>query len=124
MKGLKGGSQVILYVTDMARSVAFWRDEVGLTLTHPLDSSDMGSEAWVTFDAVGFELALHSGGDPDRHLGPAFSFFVEDLEEAVKDLESRGVWHDGIRSPRPGVSFCPVHDPDGNLFFLKPASKS
>jgi catechol 2,3-dioxygenase-like lactoylglutathione lyase family enzyme len=115
---------VILYVTAMATSVAFWRDEIGLALLSPSDSSDLAAEVWVTLDGGGFELALHTGREPGEKSSPAFSFFVDDLAAAVADIESRGVWTSGIINPHPGVTFCRVEDPDGHVFFIKPAPGS
>lgn len=112
-------AQFILYVSDMSRSVAFWRDEIGLTLLSPIGIQDFSREYWVVLDGGAFMLCLH----PDLESevgGSAFSLLVEDLEAEVALLDKKGVPHSGIQNPHPGVVFCSLQDPDGHLFFLKP----
>ncbi|MCH8978131.1 MAG: VOC family protein, partial [Armatimonadetes bacterium] len=41
--------QVILYVSDMGRSVEFYRDKLGLSVTYP-DGGDLSGQPWVTLD--------------------------------------------------------------------------
>ena len=56
--------KVILYVEDMERMVAFYRDALGLTLTYPTGIAELAREVWVTLDlGCGCALALHGGAD-------------------------------------------------------------
>ena len=118
MKGLRTIGQAILYVSDMGRSVTFYRDEVGLDLKYPQDSADWSKEYWVVFDVGGFELALHHGPAKQSKEAPALKFYVEYLEAAHSDLTSRGVVVEPIVEPYPGVRHFHFLDPDGQVWFV------
>ncbi len=119
MKGLRSIGQAILFVSDMGRSVPFYRDAVGLPLRYPQESADWAKEFWVVFDAGGFELALHRDGPAEQAEGaPALKFIVVDLDAAHTDLRSRGVVPGDIEEPHPGVRHFSFRDPDGQVWFV------
>lgn len=121
MKGLGESGEVILYVTDMASSVRFWNDQVGLEIiSHPESHESWIDEHWVVLDAGGFNLCLHPGGIFVAESHSAFSLLVDDLEAALAGLSERGINHSGVLNPHPGVVFAELRDPDGHLFFVKP----
>ena len=109
-------AQVILYVNDMARSLAYYRDALGLAVTFD------GGDYWMTLDAGGTSLALHPGGSGlasgDR---TGISLMVDDLESCRAEANARGAGFGEVVNPHPGVTFCEAKDPDGNPVFLKPA---
>jgi catechol 2,3-dioxygenase-like lactoylglutathione lyase family enzyme len=112
--------EVILYAQDMDAQVRFYRDVLGLRLTHPAGVSDFSTEFWVTFDTGACTLALHGGGQ--KRLGedsPKIVFFTADLPASRALLASRGLEISDIRSPAPGVTVCDARDPEGNPFSLE-----
>lgn len=125
MKGLMNKGEVILYVTDMASSVRFWHEQVGLELvSHSGPDHTWEQEHWVVMDAGGFELCLHPGGVFVVESHSAFSLMVDDLEFALAGLAEKGINHSGVLNPHPGVIFAEVRDPDGHLFFIKPLQQA
>jgi lactoylglutathione lyase len=79
-------------VSDMARSVAFYRDVLGIRLRFE-------SPGWSEFETGVTTLALHhsppAAPQAGAHRGPTagtctLGFSVEDLDKAYADLQSRG----------------------------------
>lgn len=107
---------VILYVAKMPRSVAFYRDVLGLPVR--LDSPE-----WVELETGGATLALHAGvkpapaggPDPDSVPHAHVSFAVASVAAAHAALEGRGVaFVHGPRPIAPGISLARFRDPDGH----------
>ena len=122
MKTLARLGQVILYVSEMKRSVEFYQDRLGLPVTYPGPAANLDEAHWVTLDAGGFSLALHSGGTPNRDtLAPAVVFLVENLDKAYEDVMVHGVKLSEIAEPHPGTRLCHGTDPDGHTYFIKQA---
>jgi lactoylglutathione lyase len=106
----------ILFVSDMARSVAFYRDLVGL-------KPGMESPDWSEFVMEGCKLALHksaggalpaveNGKIPAGHCHPGFN--VEDLDEFARRMEKAGVEvMQPIRREPFGARMGVWRDPDG-----------
>ena len=100
----------ILWVKDMDRGVAFWRDAVGL-------KERMTSPHWSELLHGTAVVALHGGGDGtfrDTGLG----LQVADLDAAVEEVVAAG---GSVRTPpvaRPGepIKLAEVTDPEGNGF--------
>jgi lactoylglutathione lyase len=83
----------MLNVSDMVRSVSYYRDTLGLTLR-------MESPYWSEFDVRGSTLAPHGGGTAAAPGGDAretvagvvnIGFNVDDLDATCAVLKSRGV---------------------------------
>jgi catechol 2,3-dioxygenase-like lactoylglutathione lyase family enzyme len=114
---VKGLSVVYLYVRDLDRSLAFYRDVLGI----PLEGSD---ESWVeaTLGSTRFALhALHAGADEPRSGTIHVDFAVDDIDEAAARLEAAGVSVGEIQRERYG-SHCTFRDPDGyELELFQPA---
>jgi len=113
-------SEVIVYVEDMARQLAFYRDVLGLRVIEPAGRFDPGEAYWVLLDSGPCRLALHGGGK--RRFGedaPKFVFFVEDIHAARAALKQAGVSVSEVRSPVAGVSVVDCTDPEGNAFSLE-----
>jgi lactoylglutathione lyase len=90
---MKKLNYVIVLVSEMQRSVEFYRDVLGLPLKFE-------SPGWSEFANDGSAIALHPGGPaepprPDRGRLPAgtchLGFEVEDLDAFHQKMESRGV---------------------------------
>ena len=83
---------VIVFVSDMDKSIAFYRDVLGFPLTHR-------SHKWTEFDAGGITLALHLANAADHthtHVTtPAghcqIGLTVADLTAFDKELVAKGV---------------------------------
>ncbi len=114
---VKGLSVVYLYVRDLDRSLAFYRDVLGI----PLERSD---QVWAEarLGSVRFALhALHAGvGEPQSGTMHA-DFEVDDIDEAAATVRAAGVDVREIRR-EPYGSHCTFFDPDGyELELFQPA---
>jgi len=115
-----GICEVILYVRDMEKQVAFYRDTLGLEISYPREASDLAGESWVTFATGACTLALHGGGDGDfGEDAPKVVFTVSDVEGANEHLKSFGLPVGTIHEPAPGIRVFDAQDPEGNWFSLE-----
>lgn len=117
-----GGIDHVYYWTgDMDRSVAFYRDVLGLALL------SRSGDSWAEFDAGPIRFALHGAvdGRPSVPGGATAVFLVEDLDRAVRTLEERGVrFHDHLGEVPGYARFRSFSDPDGNTVQLIQYSRS
>ena len=106
-------NQVVIYVSDMGRSVAFYRDGLGF----PVRSE---SESWSEIDAGALTLALHITSEAPVNAG-WLAAGSADVQVAVDNIEAarRRLIDRGIDAPEPmvmediGLAIVQVHDPDG-----------
>ncbi|MGF1482956.1 MAG: VOC family protein [Opitutales bacterium] len=103
-------------VTDMARSVAFYRDVLGLTQGMTYESQ------WAEFDLppTTFALFCDPSGQyaPPTKRGGLVALAVEDVEAAMEELKAQGV---EFTMPLMNTHVCKMAafaDPDGNELFL------
>jgi lactoylglutathione lyase len=107
----------MVIVSDMDRSVKFYRDTLGLKLRFQ-------SPDWSEFDLGTTTLALHGGGKPaPPRLGPpesiagtaSIGFTVDNIDSAYEDLKSRGARF--VMPPKTqeaeGIRLAVMVDPDG-----------
>ena|SRR5436190_3073288 len=99
--------EVVVYVSDMARATAFYRETLGL-------EPDFESEHWTTFKTGACTLALHAGKE-----APDPTFLVADLDAERERLIAAGVEVTEIREPAAGLRVFDARDPDGNRFSLE-----
>ncbi len=102
----------IIFVSDMKRSVAFYRDVFGLPLKFE-------SPGWTEFATAGATLALHAAGSAADGSGsesagrcrPGFS--VPNLDEFHKQLVAQNI--PCLQPPKEvfGVRIAQYQDPDG-----------
>jgi len=119
---LKQIGVVMLGVGELARSLAFYRDTLGLGFKGQ-------NEGFAFLDAGGVMLCLsESLGRVSKHIPGATEivFSVDDVRQAHKELASRGVMfiHEPrvITGPMWGANF---QDPDGhNLSVFGPETKA
>ncbi len=104
---------LIVYVSDMGGSVAFYRDRLGLPLRFE-------SEVWSEFDAGGITLALHISDTHGSVPAPLATGQVElnlevaNLDEAHESLKAQGVAiNDPILLEDIGTRIMTLRDPDG-----------
>ena len=111
-------SFVTVQVADMAASLAFYRDLLGMEVSRRF-SPGPGMDI-VFLSQGGMQLELHcregEGTDPGDHV--ALGFAVEDLVGEIARLTAAGVVCGPVMQPAPGtrMSFC--NDPDGNAVEL------
>jgi len=107
---------VMVIVSDMNRSVEFYRDKLGIPLKFQ-------SPDWTEFQTDGATLALHGGGtarQPAAEQGGnagtcGFGFNVPNLEQTFSDLTAKGVrfvMPPMTREPE-GIKLAVCVDPDG-----------
>jgi lactoylglutathione lyase len=108
---------IIVYVSDMQRSTAFYRDVLGLPLKFM-------SPGWAEFDTGATTLALHmTPGDqklPEYSGRPPagqaqLGFMVDDLQSVYEALKAQNVYFSQLpEKQRPtGSPLAVLHDPDG-----------
>jgi lactoylglutathione lyase len=108
----------MIIVSDMARSVEFYADKLGIPLKFQ-------SPEWTEFDTGVTTLALHGGGVPQAATSEdarskaagtcSIGFNVEDLEKTYNELKFKGVTF--IMAPtqrdNEGIKLAVCVDPDG-----------
>jgi catechol 2,3-dioxygenase-like lactoylglutathione lyase family enzyme len=112
--------RALIFVKDLERMTAFYRDGLGLRLL-----TETSSEGWVEFEAGGALIALHAIpteisqkidiADPPRARSQTpikLVFETDDLEAACAQLVSQGALMSTLRSwgAYDGI------DPEGNVF--------
>ncbi len=104
-------SRVLLHPTDLERSRAFYRDDLGLAVYREFGT---GPERGTVFFLGGGFLELSRGSNEPPGPGLALWLQVRDLTEARRDLAARGVRV--LREPERmpwGLDEMWVADPDG-----------
>jgi catechol 2,3-dioxygenase-like lactoylglutathione lyase family enzyme len=107
----------MVMVSDMSRSVAFYRDKLGLSVK-------MESPEWSEFQTGTTTLALHSGGklgesgyaDRSSQAGTCtIGFTVEDVQRAYEELRALGIRFVMPPTQREGerIKLAVCLDPDG-----------
>ncbi len=120
MSTLHGLMEVILYVKDMAAQVAFYRDQLGLSVRTPPPEAGYERADWVEFETGACTLVLHSGGQPRPGAdSPKLVFRVLDIRATVAELRGRSVTLGTLRSPAPDVWVSDGTDPEGNKFSIE-----
>lgn len=114
---------VILPVSDIDTSIAFYRDRVGFTLDHDTVNEHMhvcqltppGSGCSIVFG----DLPAQSEMEPGSIRG--LQLVVPDAEQAHAELADRGVEVGDIEviDPRDGGTFFGFADPDGNTWTVQ-----
>jgi lactoylglutathione lyase len=106
---------IIVFVSDMQRSTAFYQDVLGLPLKFT-------SPGWTEFNTGAITIALHRvGGETTAQQVPLpppgnahIGFIVDDLQSAYADLKARGAFFSlPPQKQNSGVTLAVLHDPDG-----------
>jgi lactoylglutathione lyase len=100
---------IMVVVKDMKRSVAFYRDALGLKLEYE-------SPHWSQLNAGTIQIGLHPEGKEVKvnpTTGLSFGFYVPDVQKAVAELKTRGARM--LMEPRKENFgwLAMVRDPDG-----------
>src|SRR5687768_2349628 len=105
-------AKVIVHVSDMERSVEFYRDSIGLDVESPRTPTTFVNEKWVTFNAGQCTLALRAGDVVDAGAdAPKLVIAVGDIERARDRLIGHGHSTEAAFSPAPGLWVVNVCDP-------------
>ena len=103
---------IFYYVTDIERSIAFYRDVLGL----PLVSHDYLARFYI--DGVLFEIVPARSSAPVSGAGNArLCFSTSDIGETLRELQARGVPTSEAKT-EPGGLLAFFRDPDGNELCL------
>lgn len=107
---------VILFVKDYKKSLDFYRNILGLSMT----SLDEPEEEFATFDIGGTVFALHGGYEGEAKEGNvAIHFVTKDIQQEVSGLKSRRVkFTKEIKKMPWGAYQATFADPDGNRMDL------
>ena len=118
----------VLPCTDFGRCVAFYRDTLGFRVE---ESTDMPGNATV-FAGHGSTINLHEWPEPTRAEHTTAGFLVDDFDEAIRHLRSKGVKLEDIDQPglrtEDGVATigefrgCWFKDSEGNILAVMPAA--
>jgi lactoylglutathione lyase len=108
----------MVVVSDMNRSVEFYRDQLGIPLKFQ-------SPDWTEFQTGTTTLALHGGGvvpatspaaDPTKQAGScSIGFNVADVDKTYEDLKAKGIRFVMPPTQREGegIKLAVCIDPDG-----------
>jgi len=114
---------VVVPVSDMARSVAFYRDQVGFHLDHDTQNEHMHV---VQLTPPGSGCSIVIGDHPSQNqMAPgslkAVQLVVSDAVAAREELRSRGVEVSELTlfDERDGGTFFGFSDPDGNSWAVQ-----
>lgn len=113
----------ILYVADLDRATAFYRDILGLPVVER-------TPRFAAFGGAGAPLALEAGGPPvagprEKERNPTLTqFAVADIEGSVAALGARGVAFAGAIRRGPFGALAFFRDPEGNRLALLQAPDS
>jgi len=108
---------IMITVSNMARSVAFYKDKLGIPMK-------FGTPEWTEFQTGTTTLALHGGGKPQEtqkdaatHIAGACSigFNVDNLDLVYEQLQAKGVQFVMPPTEREGegIKLAVAIDPDG-----------
>lgn len=101
---------ITLTVRDLKRAVNFYEHVLGLQKKYEF-------EDYAGFDCGGIEIGLKTWGELEkpRKGEPCINFLVEDIEDAYKQLQRKGVkLIDGPKETLWGGRILVFEDPDGN----------
>jgi lactoylglutathione lyase len=106
----------IVMVSDMDRSIRFYRDTLGLKMRFQ-------SPEWSEFDMGQTTLALHGGGKVQAVAGgkeqlagtASIGFTVDNVDETFRELKSKGVRFvmEPTERQGEGIRLAVAIDPDG-----------
>ena len=126
---LKQLDYAMVMVSDMRRSVEFYRDTLGIALKFQ-------SPEWTEFLTGTTTLALHGGGIPQKHSGPpsegkpagvcTIGFNVEDVDKTYEELKAKGVRFvmPPTKLEAEGIKLAVALDPDGlTISLAQPLAK-
>lgn len=118
--------QVMLYVQDQEKAVAFWQEKMGF---HLVKSDEMHGMRWVELAATAesetslviYDKAKIAELSPDVNLDtPSLMFVTEDLERLRNTLQEKGVFVGDVME-LPTGKVCNFADDQENYFAVMEA---
>ena len=102
-------------VTDVPRARTFYEDVLGLQV-----SDEMMGGKWIEYTVGGHTLAIANVGEQWRpsDQGTGAALEVEEFEQAIKTLRSKGVRFAAEPFETPCCHMAVVQDPDGNKLII------
>lgn len=108
----------MLGVSDLERAIVFYRDVIGFALVHANPA-----ESFAQFAAGGIGLRVVGKHPPNSSQYAVIEIVVDDIEAAYAELSGKGVEFPMRPAKQPwGGWLAQLRDPDGNLFYLTPAT--
>ena len=108
-------SNTILYCAAWGATVAFYRDQIGLPITHANDwfvEFQLGAESFLSVaDQARATISSSQGA------GITLSWQVDDIETANQELQAAGIESAPIKT-RWGAQVLYFHDPEGHRIEL------
>ena len=104
-----------IHVTDLATSIRFYEDVIGLKVMKRFTSGSGMEIAFMADGPTEIELLCHKQEKPKQYLPyPSFAFAVADLDQAMAEMKAKGVTiTKGPIHPNPSTRFFFIQDPDG-----------
>lgn len=115
--GMKSAARTIFYVDDLAETVRFYTDVIGLVLAYPAD------HGWAEFTMDAGSFCLHDGraaDAPARGLATV-GWRVDDVDAAHALLRERGLEPSAVTVVTEGMRCVEFRDPSGNNLFFEGA---
>ncbi len=136
MTSLKRIDNLDILCNDVGAIVDFYHDTLGLPFFLPY----VAEEEWAAIDAGNLTIYIFKGqGEHEPRRTPvnaenapgfdSFAFEVEDLDEAIADLEGKVEWAnpDIIDWHHPSGTwyrYRPFYDPEGNMLYVTEPHKA
>jgi predicted enzyme related to lactoylglutathione lyase len=107
-------ARVIIFVRDMQKAAAFYRNILGLEAKICSDDP----KDWQEFQAGSITIALHLSDAPKpRRIATKIVFYSADVKATKQQLEARGAKLGRILRTE-DFEFCNGTDPEGNPFSI------
>jgi predicted enzyme related to lactoylglutathione lyase len=110
--GYDGGLTCSMQVSNLDKSMAWYRDVLGFKVLYKVDDMGWGE---MSTEVARVNVGL---GQVEKPLvgGTKLTFGVKDIDKSRKLLEQKGVKFDGPTQEIPGmVKLATFFDPDGNI---------
>jgi catechol 2,3-dioxygenase-like lactoylglutathione lyase family enzyme len=120
------GGNVTVFVSDMDRAVAFYVDQLGLTLAQRYGNHWAEIRVGDTL-VIGLHPKSDNGPVPGTSGAMSIGLLIDEpIEQAVERLSARGVRFRGpvVRDEKAGLSFVSLGDQDGNDLYLCQVARS
>jgi predicted enzyme related to lactoylglutathione lyase len=112
--GVRGLRRIIVSVAEMDRSLALYRDALGLTV-----ASGQGETVTLAVPETGLEVLLHQRPPTAGRAGVAASFLVDDVDATAVAAAKAGATVLDAPADQPwGERQAVLTDPDGHVFCL------
>lgn len=107
-------SYITIEVSNLEKSISFFRDKIGLSLAYT--SEEFG---YASFESGSFSLGLvqNEQAEGNRHTGLGFA--VDSLDDAYDDMSAGGVEFTQPPTQEDWGGYMAIFkDPDGNTYYL------